>query len=98
MMGKDLYVREMREYFCQERDRVKRFREQVEEEKASRNTGSVASGIASQRVLGASYKCCNDTDCTQRMMKQGFYRPEKWRLGRMLKHFQEECESLGMGL
>ena len=45
-----MYVR-MWEYFLQERDRVKRFREQAEEEKATR---SVAAGIASQRVLGTS--------------------------------------------
>ena len=32
-MGKDQNVRGMWEYFCQERDRVKRFREQAEEEK-----------------------------------------------------------------
>ena len=33
MMGKEKYVREMWEYFCRERNRVKRFREQAEEEK-----------------------------------------------------------------
>ena len=36
------------------RERVKRFREQAEEEKAGWNKRSVAAGIASQRVLGAS--------------------------------------------
>ena len=44
-------VRErMWECLRQERDIVKRFREQAEEE--SGNSGSVAAGIASQRVLG----------------------------------------------
>ena len=33
MMEKEQYVRGMWEYFCQERDRVNRFREQAEEEK-----------------------------------------------------------------
>ena len=48
MMGKEQYVRDMWEYFCQESARVKRFREEAEEERASRNTGSVAAGIASR--------------------------------------------------
>ena len=33
MMGKDTHVRRMWEYFLQERNRVKRFREQAEKEK-----------------------------------------------------------------
>ena len=33
MMGKEQYVREMWEYFCQERERVNRFREEAEEER-----------------------------------------------------------------
>ena len=37
-MGKERYVRGMWEYFLRERNRVKRFREQAEEEKAGRNT------------------------------------------------------------
>ena len=51
MMGKEQYVRGMWEHLCQERENVKRFREQAAEEIAGRNTGSVAAGIASQRVL-----------------------------------------------
>ena len=43
-------------------------------------------------------KCCHDTDCTERMMKKGFHRTERWKLGRIRKHLQETCESLGMGL
>ena len=39
--------------------------------KASRNTESVAAGIVSREYLG-QVKCCNDTDCTHRIMKQGF--------------------------
>ena len=54
VMGKEQYIREMWEHFCKERARVQRFRQETEEEKASRNTGPAAAGIASQRVLGAS--------------------------------------------
>ena len=52
--GKEPYLRGMWEYFLQERSRVKRFRELADEEKAGRNTRSVAAGIDSQRKLGAS--------------------------------------------
>ena len=54
MMGKEPCVRGMWKYFLQERNRVKRFREQAEEEKQARNTRSLVAGIASQRILGAS--------------------------------------------
>ena len=54
MMGKEQYMREMWDYFCQERPRAKKNREEAEKRKASRNTGPVAPGIATQRVLGAS--------------------------------------------
>ena len=54
MMGKEQYVREMWEYFCQDRARLKTFREEAEEERQAGIQGSVAAGIASQRVLGAS--------------------------------------------
>ena len=71
MMGKEPYVREMWEYFCQERARVKRFRDEAEEERPAGIQGqwqleSPARGYLEQ------VKCCNDTDCTHRMMKQGF--------------------------
>ena len=33
-------------------------------------------------------KCCEDTDCAPRMMKQVFFFVEKWRVGRISKHFQ----------
>ena len=54
MMENAQYPREMWEYFCQERARVKKFREEAEKIKASRDARSVAAGIASQRLLGAS--------------------------------------------
>ena len=46
----------MWEHFCQERARVKRFRGEAEEE----------------RQYLEQVKCCNESDCTHRMMKQGF--------------------------
>ena len=69
MMGKEQFVREMREYFCQERDRVKRFREQAEEERQAGIRGqwqleSPARGSLEQ------VKSCSVADCTHRMMKQ----------------------------
>ena len=61
----------MWEYFCRERDRVKRFREQAEEERQA--------GIQGQWQLESPAKECleqvksrDDTCCTERMMKQGF--------------------------
>ena len=51
MMGKEPYLRGMWEHFLQERI-VKRFRELADEEKAGRNTRSMAAGIASQREPG----------------------------------------------
>ena len=54
MMGKEPYVRGMWEHVLQERSTVKRFRQLADEEKSGRNTRSVAAGIASQRIHGAS--------------------------------------------
>ena len=71
MMGKEQYMRGMWECLCQERERVKRFREQAAEEKQA--------GIQGQWQLESpakeyfeQVKCCDDTGCTHRMMKQGF--------------------------
>ena len=71
-MGKEQYVREMREHFCQENSKSKKVSTGCQRRKASRNTRSVAAGITSQRVLLEQVRCCNDTDSTHRMMKQGF--------------------------
>ena len=71
-MGKEQYVREMWEYFCRERDRVKRFREQAAEEKQA--------GIQGQWQLKSSateyleqVKSRDDTYCAERMMTHGFF-------------------------
>ena len=81
MMGKEQYIREMWQYFCLEGLRVKKFREEAEKERQA--------GIQGQWQQVEQVKCCNDTDCTQRMMRHGFFAFEKWRVGRQQKHFSE---------
>ena len=70
MMGTERHVRRMWEYFCRERDRVKSFREQAEEEKQSGIQGQWQQESPAREYL-EQVKCCNDTDCTHRMMKHG---------------------------
>ena len=53
MMGKEQYVREMWD-FLPRKNKSKKVSRGGRRRKASRDTGSVAAGIASQRVLGAS--------------------------------------------
>ena len=71
MMGKEQYVREMWEYFCQERARVKRFREEAEEERQTGIQGQWQLESPAREYLEQA-KCCDDTDWTHRMMKQAF--------------------------
>ena len=71
MMGKEQYVREMWELFCQERARVKRFREKAEEERQAGIQGQWQLESPARKYL-EQVKCCNDTDCTHRKMTQGF--------------------------
>ena len=59
------------EYYCRESSRVKKLREDAEKERQA--------GIHCQwqhespaREYLEQVKCCNDTDCTPRMMKQAF--------------------------
>ena len=57
--------------FCQERARVKRFQEEAEEERRAGKQGQwQLESLA--RKCSEQVKCCNDTDCTHRMMKQSF--------------------------
>ena len=63
-MGKEPYLRGLLEHFSCEKSKAKKYRQLADEEKAGRNTRSVAAGIASQRI--------HDTDCTESMMKKGF--------------------------
>ena len=55
----------------QERARVKRFREEAEEERQAGIQGQWQLESPAREYL-RQVKCCNDTDCTHRMMKQGF--------------------------
>ena len=78
MMGKEQCVREIWEYFRRETARVNRFRVEAEEERQA--------GIQCQWQLESpareyleQVKCCDDTDCMHRMMKQGFVALKKWR-------------------
>ena len=57
--------------FAKERVRVKRFREQAEEERQAGTQGQWQLESPGREYL-EQVKCCNDTDCTHRMMKQGF--------------------------
>ena len=70
-MGKEQYVREMWEYFCRARARVKRFREEAGEEGQAGIQGQWQMETSAREYLEQD-ECCNDTDCTHRMMKQGF--------------------------
>ena len=83
-MGKEQYVRGMLEYFCQERDRVKRFREQAKEEKQARKRVKWQQELPAREYLEHA-KCCNDTDCRHRMVKHGLFCFEKWRSGKNTK-------------
>ena len=68
---KEQYVRETREHSCQERAGVKRFREEVEDERQAGIQGQWQLASPAREYL-EQVKCCNDTDCTHRMTKQGF--------------------------
>ena len=61
----------MWEHFCQERARVKRFREEAEAENQAGIQGQWQLESPAREYL-EQVRCCNDTDCTHRMMKQSF--------------------------
>ena len=56
--------------FCQERARVKRFRDEAEEERPAGIQGQWQLESPARDYLEQVKNC--DTDCTQRLMKQGF--------------------------
>ena len=66
MMGKELYVRGMWEYFLQERNRVKK----AEEEKQAGIQGQWQLESPAREHL-EQLNCCHDTVCSERMMKKG---------------------------
>ena len=53
-MVKEPYLLGMWEPFSRERSKAKKFRQLADEEKQAGNTRSVAAGMTSQRILGAS--------------------------------------------
>ena len=58
-------------FLPRQRKRVKRFREEAEEETQAGIHGQWQLESPAREYL-KQVKCCNDTDCTHRMMKQGF--------------------------
>ena len=88
MMGKEQYVREMWEYFRRERDRGNRFRVEAEEGRQAGMQGQWQLESPARDFL-EQVKCCDDTDCTHRMMKQGYVALKKWRVGRIKKTLSE---------
>ena len=89
MMGKEQYIREMWNIYVQERARLKRFRFQAEEERQARIQGQWQLELPAKEYL-EQVKCCNDTDCTHRMIKQGFLAVKSGeREEYKKKHFQE---------
>ena len=71
MLGKDQYIREMWEYYCSERSRVKKVREDAEKGRQAGIQGPWQHESPARESL-EQVRCCNDTDCTPRMMKQAF--------------------------
>ena len=70
-----------------EREQVKnsrRLREEAEEERQAGKQGQWQLESPDREYL-ERVKCCSDTDCTHRMMKQGLSRPEKWRVRRIYR-------------
>ena len=72
MLGKDQYIRGMCEHFSSERLKAKKFREDAEKEKQKRIQGQWQRESFSKEYL-EQVKCCKDTDCTPRMVKQAFF-------------------------
>ena len=65
------YIREKWEYYCRERSGVKKLREDAEKERQAGIQGQWQHGSPARKSL-EQVKCCSDTDCTPRMMKQAF--------------------------
>ena len=72
MMGREPHLRGMWEYSLQERSRVKRFPELADEEKQAGIQGQWQQESPAREYL-EQVKCCNDTDCTHRLMKHSFF-------------------------
>ena len=77
----------MWEYFCQERSRVKKCREEAEKERQAGVQGQWQQESPAGEYL-EQVKCCNDSDCTHRMMKHGFSALKSGEWEEYKKHFQ----------
>ena len=84
-MGKEQHVRGMEKYFCRERERVKKFRGQAEEEKQAGLQGQWHLESPANEYL-EQVKRRDDTHCAEND-EEGLCRLEKWRLGRIQKAF-----------
>ena len=62
--------REMWEYYCRERSRVKKLREDAEKERNEGIQGQWSESPAKEYL--EHVKCFKDTDCTPKMMKHAF--------------------------
>ena len=69
--GKRKYTREMWENYCRERLRETSFREDAEKERQAGIQGQWQHDSPTKEYL-ERVKCCNDTECTHRMMKRAF--------------------------
>ena len=72
MLGKDQYIREMWEYYCHERSRVKQLREDAEKERQAGVQGQWQHESPAREYM-EQVKCCSDFVCTPSMMKQAFF-------------------------
>ena len=92
--GKTQYVREMWEYVLPRKSKSKKVSTAGRRRKACRKWQLESPA----REYLEHEKCCNDTDCMHRMMKQGFLALKSGECEELDKHFQEGSESLGMCL
>ena len=88
ILGKEPYLRGMWEYFLQERSIVKKFRELADEEKQAGLQGQWQLESSAREYL-EQVKCCNDTDCTHRKVKQGFLALKSGEWEEYKKYFQK---------
>ena len=91
MMGKEQYMREMWAYYCRERLRVQKFREDAGKERQTGMQGQWQHESPAREYL-EQVKCCSDIDCTHRMVKQAFLAWEEYK-----SNFRTEVKATGWG-
>ena len=72
MLGKVQYIQGMWEYYSCEGLKAMKFREEAEKEKQEGIQGQSQSESPANEYL-EQVKCCEDTDCTPRVMKEAFF-------------------------